>query len=361
LINEDVERGFALPLPLDIIHHLPNASLAPLGCQEQETIDEHGNRVPKFRMTHDQSFPGPSGFSVNNRVQKELLPPILYSYVLLRSIHYIINLRSTYPNTKIFLCKVDIDAAFRRCHISHHTAYECLTTYDNLLFMALRLTFGGAPCPAIWGYISETIADLANTLIQNQHWDHHHLFDPLSEQVDHPISLPDTIPFHAAKPTSVFIPPNPLGKIDIYIDDTIGIAPDILDNVNRTSKSIPLAIHSIARPLDSSDIIPRKDIISLKKFSAEGRMEETKTILGWIINTRSLTISLPPDKHNRWTSDIKNILSSNKVRHKTLETLLGRLNHIATIYSPMRHFLGWIYQALFCASHSGWTFLKSNE
>jgi hypothetical protein len=69
-------------------------------------------------------------------------------------------------------------------------------------------------------------------------------------------------------------------KVDIYIDDTIGIAPDIEDNVSRVSKAIQLAIHSIACPLDSSDPLSRKDIISFKKFSAEGRMEETKIILG---------------------------------------------------------------------------------
>jgi hypothetical protein len=33
--------------------------------------------VPKFRMTHDQSFPGPSGLSVNLWVEKEQLPNIM--------------------------------------------------------------------------------------------------------------------------------------------------------------------------------------------------------------------------------------------------------------------------------------------
>ncbi len=56
--------------------------------------------------------------------------------------------------------------------------------------------------------------------------------------------------------------------------------PDIDDNVSRVNKSIPLAIHSLAHPLDASDALPCKDIISLKKLSAEGQMEETKVILG---------------------------------------------------------------------------------
>lgn len=47
IIQEDVEKGFALPLPIEIINLIPNASLAPLGCHEQETINEFGERIPK--------------------------------------------------------------------------------------------------------------------------------------------------------------------------------------------------------------------------------------------------------------------------------------------------------------------------
>jgi hypothetical protein len=39
LITEDVEQGFALPLPVTVLHFLPNALLAPLGCVKQTTLD----------------------------------------------------------------------------------------------------------------------------------------------------------------------------------------------------------------------------------------------------------------------------------------------------------------------------------
>jgi hypothetical protein len=136
-ITEDITRGYALPLPLYLITSIPNASLAPLGCMEQDTITEQGLVTQKFWMTHDQSFPGLSGLSVNLRVMKSHLPPILYSFALLRSIHYIVNLRLHHPNMKIFICKVDLDAAYRRCSLSSTTATECLTIHDGLLLMAL--------------------------------------------------------------------------------------------------------------------------------------------------------------------------------------------------------------------------------
>jgi hypothetical protein len=118
IITEDVERGFALPLPVTALHFLPNASLAPLGCIQQSSLDSSGKKMIKFRMTHDQSFPGPSNLSVNLRVQNDKLPPIMYSFVLLCTIHYILSIRSRHPYTKIFLCKFDIDAAYRHCTFS---------------------------------------------------------------------------------------------------------------------------------------------------------------------------------------------------------------------------------------------------
>jgi len=116
--------------------------------------------------------------------------------------------------------------------------------------MALRLTFGGSPCPNLLNCISESGTDLANMLIQNEFWDHNILLDPLSSKLDLPDSLPDKIQFSQTKELAVSIPINDIGKADIYIDDTIGIALDKNDNVNRVSAAIPLAIHCLSRPID---------------------------------------------------------------------------------------------------------------
>jgi hypothetical protein len=118
VIVKDIERGFTLPLPIELLDRIKRASLAPLGCHKQTSINAMGEIIPKYRLTHDQSFPGPLGKSVNLRVRKDLLPPIMYSFVLCRLIHYIVNVRRLLPSTRIFLCKVDMDAAYRRCSSS---------------------------------------------------------------------------------------------------------------------------------------------------------------------------------------------------------------------------------------------------
>jgi hypothetical protein len=227
--------------------------------------------------------------------------------------------------------------------------------------MALRMTFGGPPCPSLWGYVSDTIADICNAIIHNEFWDPNTLSDPLSHKLLNPSSLPDDIPFHPARELAVSISSDDHGKADIYLDDTIGIAPDIGDSILCISYAIPLAIHTLSRPINDNDAIPRNDIISMKKFLAEGNMEESKTILGWIVNTRTLFIKLPPDKHSIWTSNISTLISSSRIKHKQLEVLVGRLDHTATIIPMLHHFLSRIRHALIRSSKHGWTCLSITE
>jgi len=53
--------------------------------------------------------------------------------------------------------------------------------------------------------------------------------------------------------------------------------------------------------MDSTDQIPRAGIIPLKRFQAEGIQTVTKIVLGWLINTKSLQISLPGQNYISWT------------------------------------------------------------
>ena len=355
IIEEDITKGYALPLSKEILFEIPNASLAPLGCVEQDTINEQGERYTKFRMTHDQSFLGPSLHSVNERVMKENLPNYMYSFALLRILHYIVSLRARHPKTKIFISKFDIDSAYRRCHLSGSTASESLTIYNGTLIMALRMTFGGAPCPSLWGLLSETITDVCNTLIQCSSWNFDSFFDETADKIPDPVSLPPDMSFATARDLSVDIPVNDLGKVDVFIDDNIAVTPDLDCNTKRVIRAIPLAIHSVARPVNPDDDIPRVDIISTKKLKAEGAFEEIKIVLGWTINTRSLLISLPKDKHVKWSQDINKMIARRKTSHEELESTIGRLNHTAGIIPMLRHFLGRLRHALLRSSKHKWT------
>lgn len=163
-------------------------------CVKQNTISTDGSQSHKFRMTHDQSFPGPSGTSVNLWTVNKELPPIVYGFCLKRIIHYILNLRLHHPTSKIYISKFDFDAAYTRCHTSHTTAQESLTIHSDFLLKALCLTFGGSPCPNLWGYLSEPITDLSNLLIQLKSWNHLELYNPSSRTAGNPNLSPGRHP-----------------------------------------------------------------------------------------------------------------------------------------------------------------------
>jgi len=97
-------------------------------------------------------------------------------------------------------------------------------------------------------------------------------------------------------------------QADIYIDDVIAICPDITENAVRTSTATPLAIHLIGRHLSTLELLPHDDLLSLNKLAAEGQMSEIKTILGWVVNTRSLEISLPSTKYIAWLRDTQSLI-----------------------------------------------------
>ena len=79
----------------------------------------------------------------------------------------------------------------------------------------------------------------------------------------------------------------------IYIDDTVAIGPDFPGIIPRLSACILISFHLVFRPLSKFEPIPRDEAAAVSKLIAEGGLEETKQILGWLYDTRRLLISLP--------------------------------------------------------------------
>jgi hypothetical protein len=133
---------------------------------------------------------------------------------------------------------------------------------------------------------------------------------------------------------------NNCGKSDIYLDDNIGIAPGLRDNVCRLSIIMPLVICLLGRPPHASEPIIRKWLLSLSKFAAKGRPGEIKIVLGWLLDTRQLLISLPEYKQIVWKDQIQTILKESKATLEELEFVKGRITHLACLDRAARHFLG---------------------
>ena len=103
-------------------------------------------------------------------------------------------------------------------------------TFGGYLFSALHMTFGGAPCPAQWSCLSESICDVANELIQCESWNHKSLHSSHQHLIPTPIQLDKSIPFTQAAELEVTLPQNDKGIVNVFIDDNIPVHPDFGDN-----------------------------------------------------------------------------------------------------------------------------------
>ena len=345
LIKEDVTLGHSLIIPLEKAIEIDGALMAPMNIIDQNTITELGELVSKLRLTHNQSKAFSSKTLVNSRVKKEELQACMYGHCLLRLIHFILALRFKYPNCRILVNKFDYKSAYRRAHLNGSTAIQSITQFGKFALIALRQTFGGAPCPYQWGCISEPIADLANALLELEDWNPVNLCSPFENMIPEDKVLDDDIPFTPALPLVVDIPIGNGAKTDIYIDDNVCIVVDNPeDDENETRKqraraAVPLAIHIATRPLSKNEPIPRKEILAQNKLKAEAGLAELQTVFGWDLHLRSLTVQLPTNKAKIWLASIREILEQGHSNADELETLIGRLNHIGTILAPILHFL----------------------
>ncbi len=347
IILSEVNQGWMIPLPLHYINELNHGELAPVGIDDKVWVEQaDGSKKRKFRLTHDQSFEATIGSSVNKRTDKEKLHPLFYGGCLSRVIHYIITLHLQYPTVPILGGKSDFKAAYRRVSLHGDTAAKCAIIYNNFALPSLRLTFGGTPCPNEFCLFSEMCTDLANDILHCPNWDPKSLCSPHWNKISDPVLQPAGVSFNQAKNLDIAIPLDDWGKVDDFIDDGIVIVPDIKDNRNRAIQALLLAIHVICRPIAPSEPLSREDCLSLGKLEEEGTLSERLTILGWDINTRLLTISLPTKKFKHWNADLKSIISTKKVSYKNLESTLGRLNHAAAACPVMRYFLHRIRQVL---------------
>jgi hypothetical protein len=326
---------------MSTVQKVPGALIAPMNIMEQNTIDEFGSIIPKQRLTHDQSFTWSSGTSVNSRIDFTTLLPCKYGACLRRLINFAVAARRQYPNKRLLAMKVDYKSAYRRCHLNHETAVQTITQLpeDNLAIISLRLTFGGSPCPYEWGVISESICDLANALLHDDNWDPTTLSAPT--KVPPTSLLDDNIPFGIGREQIVDIPVDPRGCMDCYIDDTVGLTVDLEDtnNTTRMECAALLAIHAAARPVHTLEPLPRDEMAAWEKLVAEGRLEETKIILGWHFDFRRMTAALPENKFVAWSASIKSMVATRKCTPQELEQLIGRLNHLGTIIPLIHHFL----------------------
>lgn len=340
-LDKDTTRGFSVPLLRESIQRIPEARVAPMGIARQLTVTETGERKPKIRLTHDQSFSTGIIPSVNELVDLEGLPDLVFGWALHRLIHHIIALRQAYRFDPIFICKFDYSSAYRRLTMDGVTSARSITVDgDGIAHMPTRCTFGGSPNPFFFSVVSEATTDLSNDVLKSTDWSPPLPPEPIRTILSSPIELDDDIYFADPRPLAVTPDPAPEGKSDVFIDDNILIFRGTPENLRRAPFVIPAVIAAMSRPNSDQEQLPRDEFLTLSKLEAEGAPAEIRIVLGWQIDTRRLLISLPRDKHATWRRELQDLLQTPTAAFSTWDSLLGRLNHAAEVIPLSRYFLG---------------------
>ena len=212
-----------IPFLKEDVMKIPNTSVIPAGVATQWTISDKGERIIKRRPTHDASRPGPSGLSVNNRCDKELLDECLIGHCLLRLLHQVHALRLLHPSIHILFNKTDLDAAYRRLHVALAYALLCITIISRIAYLLVRLPFGTTPAADEFCTVSESITDLSQAIADDKTWNPTTLKSDQCGQIPEPsLTGLEDIVHEVPFPLLVPIIPKSI-YMDVYIDDIITI------------------------------------------------------------------------------------------------------------------------------------------
>ena len=212
--------------------------------------------------------------------------------------------------------------------------------------------------------MSEAATDIAVAISSCPTWDPTSLASRHAATAQEPPRLePAEVPFAPARPLRVDVQALETGGAEVFVDDIFSVLPLLPGRKpDHMAQAVLLAIEVLCRTPSDADSLPRQDLLSLAKAIAEGTPAETLIILGWLLNTRTLLIQLPYDKFVAWTADVEEVLNSKvPLSRKIWKPLVGRLQNVALIIPPARHFLGRIRQAEARAETHGKTLPTKEE
>ena len=165
-----------------------------------------------------------------------------------------------------------------------------------LVAFPLVLPMGWTESPPYFCVATETVADLANQKLEQGLTLPSHRLELRAEAMS---KEDDTDPtFHASVAPRDYAA-EPVTKVDVYLNDIIGIAQGASKARKRVTRAILHSLDEVIRPLEDGDSKFRTEPCSLKKLDkGDGSLSTSKETLGWLIDTRAMTIVLTERRHN---------------------------------------------------------------
>ena len=265
---------------------------------------------------------------------------------------------------------------------------------EPLVAFPLVLPMGWANSPPIFCAATETAADLANTAISSSIVAPPHPLDAMAAKMDdpcpplasshasHEAAMPAALPSPKSPPASTgarnidatpAASPSPettpasnarlappilrdpslphseflAAYIDVFVDDFIAICQGS-KNRRRVRQLLLQAVDQVFRPNDFKDSAFRNEPVSIKKLKqGDVSWSTVKTVLGWIINTTTMTIELPPHRAERLAEILASIpLTQKRISIRKWHKVLGELRSMSLALPGARNMFSQMQKAL---------------
>ena len=366
-------------LPISAVQHLPGLRISPPGVVPQR------DRRPRWIV--DYSFSGVNA----DTLAIAAVDSMQFGHALDRILREILL---SDPNMgPVQMLKVDISDGFYRVNMNIEdipklgVAFPTEPGQEKLVAFPLVLPMGWKNSPPIFSTATETVADLANQRLSMSTHPLPHKMDDAAEAVASP-----TPPIHPAVPIqSILRAPKrgltsyrpqvrshqrvhwrgkhvvphvgtpvperrdpclprrcqPAAYVDVFVDDFVALAQQY-NNSRRVRRTLMHAIDSVLRPLDEYDDAARREPVSMKKLlKGDCSWGTIKNVLGWIINTVTMTIHLPQHRAERLAEILSSIpITQKRTSVKKWHKVLGELRSMALALPGARHLFSHMQHAL---------------
>jgi len=343
-----VNAGHWMVLPYSMLRDNPGLRLSPFGVAPQR------DRRP--RPIVDLSFYGINDETVPIAPTKSMQ----FGRAFERVVRHIVLADPKHGPVK--LIKVDCSDGFYRCGVRLEDVVKLGVVLPSLpgeaplVALPLALPMGWKNSPPIFCAATETVADVANQRILKWRNPPTHRLEAIA--ADAQLPPPPAPPPPRALRTAVPVPRvrdphlshprrRPLGSVDVYVDDFIGVAQGSTTRLQRLRRILLDTLDDVFRPNDPLDSKYRKEPASVKKLrKGDATWATVKMVLGWIIDTDRMLLYLPPHRLERLNEILNSIPPTRKrVPLRDWHKILGELRSMSVALPGSRGLFSLLQEA----------------
>ena len=351
-IKEDLLLGRVFVFPREMAAHIPGLRISPLTVAVSDA---------KVRICHDLSN-AVSGTGVNEDTDTSTIPEYSIGHVLRDVIWRILYLyglliKDVDAPPRILLAKQDFTSAFRQLSIACDKSPTFAYVWSDVVIIDRCLQFGWTSSPAWWGLGAAAIEYAHNhTTIDNA------VVTPEGRAATSHVRVepPRAGEIQARLPPGCQFPRGSGGRLRdeffgrTYVDDALFVEPETSLDVTLEGRRCIKASQSYASDchrLLGSRASGEPPLLSRAKITS---WDTRQDMLGWTIDTKAMTISVPQEK----VAKLRELLRAWPADRKTasvkeVRSLLGRLLHLSEVVRPGKFFIRRILNQLGLAPLQG--------